>query len=98
MLEYGYFNRIDVRKNLGRVTNYDDLNDEYREYPKIGNCPTLPACTILHMDRRKKGSFLFLGFPCIKLVSPMFSKNSPIYEYSDAFNVWHITRKASDFL
>ncbi len=36
----------------------------YREYPKIGNCPAMPACIILHMDRRKKGSFLFLGFPC----------------------------------
>ncbi len=39
---------------------------EYREYPKIGNCPSLPACIILHMDMRKKGSFLFLGFPCTR--------------------------------
>ena len=43
----------------------DDMH--YREYPKIGNCPTLPACIILHMDRRKKGSFLFWGFPCTVL-------------------------------
>jgi hypothetical protein len=38
----------------------------YREYPKIGNCPVLPVCIILHVDRKKKGSFLFLGFPCTK--------------------------------
>ena len=38
-----------------------------REYPKIGNCPALSACIILHMNRRKKGSFLFLGFPCTLL-------------------------------
>jgi hypothetical protein len=50
------------------VINMDKINmiNNYREYPKIGNCPTLPACVILHMDRRKKGSFLFLGFTCIR--------------------------------
>ena len=37
----------------------------YREYPKIGNYHTLPACVILHMYRLTKGSFLFLGFTCI---------------------------------
>ncbi len=29
--------------------------------------------------------------------SPMFSKNRPIYELSDASNVWCCSRKASDF-
>jgi hypothetical protein len=40
------------------------LQKDYWEYPKIGNCPTLSICIVLHMKMREYGSFLCSGFPC----------------------------------
>ena len=45
------------------VVSYFRVFLVYREYPKIGNCSTLPACIILHMV----GSTKFLYF---EIVSP----------------------------